>query len=368
MSFGGGSNISLQQSELCQNFGQNLNLSAVVDSVVTINTIGYNSIGFQLTIPTGATVVFESSFDGITFGSCTIRGTTNDGYTQSTTASGGFIGSISNTRLFRVRVSIAGILPGTVAGTLSPAINTLEGQENGPPYDLPTAISIGRIAGVTGLRRVGRNPDIDISQETVCNHITSGLAQYSASAETWYVSSTSVSDTFQISVTTLNASYAESTQLVTLSGQSAVALTGVHLRLNRMFNNSDTSAVGDVYIQRNNTVTNGIPTTANNIRGKINIGEEQSSTSQYTVPAGFTFFCEGWQGSVSIGVSTVGLYSRLFGKVFRLRSQQYASTTVSVPFASYTSFPEKTDIEFRASTTANNTGVAIEMYGQVRAN
>lgn len=350
-------------------FGSASNLAAALNSAVTVTVTGMGSVGFYLTIPPAATVVFEATFDGSTWIATTMRGISTDGYTQSSTASGSFIGSVSTVRQFRVRVSVAGSgAAGSVLGVASPAVNTIEGIENGPPYDLPIAISIGRIQGVTGLRRVGRNADIDMTQETVCNHTTTGLAQYSVAAETWYVSSSSASDTFQLSVATLDGNYVESTRTVTLSGQTAVAVSGTCLRLVRMFNDSGTAAIGDIYIQRNSTVTGGVPTTESDRRGKISIGEEQSSTSQFTVPAGFTFYCEGYQASSSVAQTTLGLYARFFGKVFRIRSQTYVATTAQVPFASYTSFAEKTDIEFRASTTANNTGVCVEIYGQVRAN
>lgn len=115
-----------------ENFGSASNLAAALNSeVIYDNIYGFNSIGFYLTIPTGATVVFECSFDGTNYIPCTLRGVESDNYTQKSNTSGNYIGSISSVRKFRVRVSIAGIADGSIIGRTSLQMSTLEGIEHG---------------------------------------------------------------------------------------------------------------------------------------------------------------------------------------------------------------------------------------------
>jgi len=144
------------------NFGTTNNLAAALNSVYTYsNTYGLSSISFKLTIPTGATVTFEGSFDGTTFNNVTLRRVANDGYVQTTTVSDVYIGSIIGMRIFRVRVSVVGSASGTVIGTSSSQVGTLEGIENGPPNDFDINIAEGRIQGYSLVNKFGRNPDVD---------------------------------------------------------------------------------------------------------------------------------------------------------------------------------------------------------------
>jgi len=113
-------------------FGSANNLAAALNSeVVFVNNGGYSSLGFTLTIPTGATVQFEASFDGVTYDDITLRSVGADGYVKSTTISETFIGSIATARMFRARVIVAGSASGTIMGRASRDASTLEGIEHG---------------------------------------------------------------------------------------------------------------------------------------------------------------------------------------------------------------------------------------------
>lgn len=124
--------LSQQDSRTFQ-FGSIGNLSEDQNSEVVVNVDKFNSIGFRLVIPIGATVVFEGSFDGVNYSPITLREIGSDGYTQSTDHDEDYIGSVSVLRKFRARVSVAGIIPGDLIGNVSQEVSTLEGQEHDPP-------------------------------------------------------------------------------------------------------------------------------------------------------------------------------------------------------------------------------------------
>jgi len=113
-----------------------ISLAAALNSTATFdNQRGFASIGFTLSIPTGATVSLEGSFDGTSFFPVTLRSVNSDLYLTAISTSDGLIGSIASLRSFRVKVTIAGSAPGSISGRAHMTINTLEGQEHGfPPH------------------------------------------------------------------------------------------------------------------------------------------------------------------------------------------------------------------------------------------
>lgn len=96
---------------------------------------------------------------------------------------------------------------------------------------------------VPGIRRVvfaGYNNDVDIATvpEDIFPAIESTTIPRVTVAESWEIVSASINDTAAgtgartVSITTLNGSYGEVTQTVTLNGTTAVALTGTHIAIN----------------------------------------------------------------------------------------------------------------------------------------
>jgi len=119
-----------------EDFGQPNNLEANINDQFIFNNLrGYSSIGFNLTIPSGAVAVFESSYDGINFISARMRSIDTDEYTSMSNETATYIGSISSVRIFRVRISLAGSGTGSVIGRASIDVSTLEGIEHGSRPD-----------------------------------------------------------------------------------------------------------------------------------------------------------------------------------------------------------------------------------------
>lgn len=114
------------------NLGENEN-----DEVEIINDLGYNTIGFYCTPPTGGTVIFETSYDGINWEATSIRGVTSDLITSRISVEGAFLGSISTNRAIRFRTEVAGSAPGTVMGVFQREISVIETIEFGhPPHKI----------------------------------------------------------------------------------------------------------------------------------------------------------------------------------------------------------------------------------------
>lgn len=341
-------------------FGAASNLGSTLNSAVTLtNTNGYNSISFYLTIPTGATVVFEGNVDGVTWTSCTLRQKGGDNYITSTSQSGEVVGSIAGLREFRVRVSVAGSANGTVMGRATRDVCTLEGIENGPPNEFFFDTSRGKIGGINGTTRFARNPDIDMVKETIW--ALGGTYTFSTVAASYYISSTSASDTQVITVTVLDGNYVPTTRTVTLAGQTKTLIPGgTILRINGAANTGTTDLTGNVYIYEDDTVVLGVPQTATKIRNYIPLIEQNSGIGVYTVAAGQTAYLVKWQAQCSTGTADVSMDVRQFGSVFRNRGRKLIAPVGSSEYKIFLRIPEKSDIKFEASTSANNTTVLVE--------
>jgi len=131
-------NVALRVHAPPLDFGEADNLGQNENDTVTIqNNLGHNTAGFRCTPPTGGTVVFETTYDGINWEATSIRGVTSDQVTSVITVAGNFIGSISTNRAIRLRTSVAGSAPGTVMGRLHRGVSVIETVEFGhPPHKI----------------------------------------------------------------------------------------------------------------------------------------------------------------------------------------------------------------------------------------
>lgn len=346
-------------------FGAAGNLAAALNSAVTVaNTLGMSTITFTLTIPPAATVTFEGSFDeGVSYSTITIRAMGADGYATTATTSGSYVGSIVGCSHVRARVSVAGSgAAGGVVGRLSQQLSTLEGIENPAPSDFALNRARGRIQNTNGIHKFGRNPDIDTTIEAIWAY--GGLYTFSASAETWYLVSSSAADVaVTITAEVLDGNYVATTRTTTLTGQTPVAIAGgTILRVNRAYNSSGTVLVGNVYMLRSVNVTAGVPNVATDVRAMIQIGEEQTLQAMFTVPASTTAYLTQWAGGTDTGTAQIILSVREFGKVFRTRDRSVAAVGggFDQAYGTYLSIPEKSDILVEALTSANNTAVTAD--------
>jgi hypothetical protein len=136
----------------------------------------------------------------------------------------------------------------------------------------------------------GYNPDVDTAWEMIT---PIGDLSFPATALQMTVSSSSASDTAAgtgartVLISGLDANYAVITETVTLNGQTAVTTTNSFLRINNMLVTTAGTGLanaGIIYIG-SGAVTSGVPAVIYNV---IAVGYNNATSSQYTIPAGYT--------------------------------------------------------------------------------
>jgi len=156
------------------------------------------------------------------------------------------------------------------------------------PFELQVAR--GQIQAHSVVTIAGYNSDVDTAWEMIT---PVGNLSYPAAALQMTVSSADADDTSAgtgartVLITGLDANYAVISETVTMNGQTAVTTTNSFLRINAMLvTTAGTSLAneGIIYIGTG-TVTSGVPATIYNV---IAAGFNNATSSQYTVPAGFT--------------------------------------------------------------------------------
>jgi len=227
-------------------------------------------------------------------------------------------------------------------------------------------VSRGNILGQTFVEKFGENSDIDTATAPEDIWSYGGIYTFSTTADIDSISSSSGSDTTEITVQGLDENWALATQVVTLSGQTRVALTTPLIRCFRAWNSNSTDLVGTVYIYVNGSITGGVPDTASDVRAIISIGAGQTEMCIYTVPAGKTgYFYGGYVSMSRVGNNSAVFTSRVrtFGGVFRVASRiacigaGKSSWDYRYPFP--LPLPEKTDILLRCDEVdANGSGVS----------
>lgn len=240
---------------------------------------------------------------------------------------------------------------------------------NTSSVDRAINISSGSVNGYSSVHKFGRNPDVDIDTDPEDVWSYGGSYTFLSSAQTLYVSSSDASDTTQsIKVEGLDANWEPQTQSATLNGQNQVALSGTWLRVFRAYNDSGTNLNGDVYVAESDTLTGGVPDTASKVKAHVESVYQQTLMAIYTIPAGKTGYLVKWyitinsNGSTSEKECDAALYTRLDGKVFRLKEyvglDNHGAGSWNYDYPIPLKLPEKTDVKVVADTvSSNNTDV-----------
>jgi hypothetical protein len=156
------------------------------------------------------------------------------------------------------------------------------------PFELQ--VSRGQIQGHSVVTIAGYNSDVDQAWEMIT---PVGNLSYAAAALQMTVSSSDANDTSAgtgartVLITGLDANYAVITETVTMNGQTAVTTTNSFLRINSMLvatAGTGLANAGNIYIGTG-VVTAGVPATIYNL---ISTGFNNTTSSQYTIPAGYT--------------------------------------------------------------------------------
>lgn len=352
----------LNQVTFSSSFASTLNAAATVD------VLGRPFIAFYLTVPSGATLTFESTFDNTNWVSCAMRSISTDITGHATTSTGAYHGSVGGAQRFRARVSTAGSGSGLISGTLNTQVSTLEGIETTAADDFEQNLALGKIEGKQIVNKYGRNIDVDTG--SVPEDLWGGGGVYTGwatGAEALRVTSNSASDTAAgtgartVTITGLDASYNQITETVTLAGLTPVVTNQSFIRAHSARVNSAGSGganVGDITVGQNVTTAN--------VMVNIQPGFNQSQCGCYTVPAGYTALIQQISGTTN--VSTAGatvqctVYVRAFGEVFRYRRPFTINVNAPYIVGIYGGMvlTEKTDVIIRCfSASANNNDVAV---------
>jgi len=217
-----------------------------------------------------------------------------------------------------------------------------------PSSNIYFDISRGAISQSFTLHKFGANFDIDQNTDPESVWTGGGLYPWASlsSAQTIYCISTSASDTATLSIEGLDANYNELTEVVTLTGTTAVATTNTFIRVFRM-TYQDGANVGDI--------TARVTSASGTIVAKIDAGYAQTLMAVYTVPAGFTGYLLSVDATID-GTKNcqVLMYQRLFGKPFRIAHIAESDGHYRYDFVAPLAIPEKTDIDIRVDQVSGN--------------
>ena len=234
------------------------------------------------------------------------------------------------------------------------------------PFELQVAR--GQVAWHYPLNKFGYNSAITDTEETIWSE--GGIYSYITSHATLYVSSSVAADAGAgtgartLEVQGLDADYNLKTEVVTLNGQTQVALSGTWMRVFRAFvtlAGSGGTAAGTIYIG-DSGATGGVPD--NNVYANLSSGN-QTQLALWTVPAGHTFYLD--RVSFTAALSSANAYMttkfniRIFEtNVFRtILIDTLQSGELRFDIAYPIAIPEKTDIECRAVSSSASATAAV---------
>lgn len=165
-----------------------------------------------------------------------------------------------------------------------------------------TAISRGRVPGLSIVHKFGRNPDIDSGTIPEDVWYTGGLFNWETSAAVVSVTSASANDdgdpvgtgAATLTIEGLDANWDEVSETITLNGVSAVTTTATMIRVNRAY----ITSVGTYHGSNDGDITGTIN---GNTAFTIEAGQGQTQVARYTVPNGKEAYLLG--GFVSVQAS-----------------------------------------------------------------
>jgi len=192
-----------------------------------------------------------------------------------------------------------------------------------------------------------------------------GNYTFQAGAARPFIASSDNTDTVDVTVYGLDASYGVLTETVTLTGQSPVQLQHSYLRMDRAFVSSSTEAAGWITCGVTSDFTNGVPDNGDDVFVVISPDHQQTMMLVYTVPANRTLIITNWGIGCPKGddVQCRGQY-RPEGGVFRTQAvletfQQFDEKSYPYGLA----MPAKADLRIRATSSTVNSEAYGSFYG-----
>ena len=232
-----------------------------------------------------------------------------------------------------------------------------------PAYEIPYGLlaAQGKLDGVTTLYITGHSENITNTKSTVWPKGT--LYSFLSAATTMTLSSSNNADTTgEILIEGLDSNYDPISEIRALNGQTAVTTTNSYLRINKL-TVVENGIVGNISLGTG-TVTAGVPA---NTYGYILAGENNSLSSVYTVPNGYTYYLT--HGTISTG-SVTGSQTVTGSLLARVNGIEY-TTAKTVLENSYQAYPynppvtilEKTDIYANAIASSSTLSCSVSFNG-----
>ena len=217
-----------------------------------------------------------------------------------------------------------------------------------PSSDALFDVSRGAYSNASLIHKFGANYDIDDTStpETVWSVSNAYPWDSLATDQTLYCLSTAAGDTNDLEIQGLDANWNLQTEVITLTGTTAVTTTNTFLRVFRMRYLGTSANTGTVTVR----VTSGTGT----IVGQIDADIGQTLMAIYSVPAGHTAYLMG--GDITVDANKVAQLDfkiRLFGEFFRTQHTAEVTGIYDKTFRMPLPIPEKSDIDVMVSTVAS---------------
>lgn len=233
------------------------------------------------------------------------------------------------------------------------SINTLE-------------IARNNIKNYSGVNKFGENADVDTgTPEDLWSQGETYTFSTTANIDT--ISSSNGGDTQDVTIEGLDVNFNLVVQTIALTGQTKKVIDTDLIRVFRAYNTNGTNFIGDIYIYITSaTISAGVPTTASDIRAKIDAADNQTLMAIYTIPAGKTGYLMKYHVSLAklspATALTCSIRTRIFEEVFRVKDRGSAATTGATSYPRDFTIPlvleEKTDVKIVIDTVTSN-GTAV---------
>lgn len=237
-------------------------------------------------------------------------------------------------------------------------------------------VSKGNVPGHSMVTVIGSNPSLGSTvTETVWDG--GGTYTYLTADTTLYISSSSASDTaVTVLITGKDDNYNVITDTVTANGQTQVAISTQFFRVEIVQVIGSTAPVGTLYIAETDTLTGGIPDTADKIKAIVPLSATDAGTpfasdnishnGFATIPAGHTWYALSAQVYVEKNIDVVfsGRFRAPNGVWYNRSPSPLYQDDAYQPFNQYLALPEKADFEARAIAGAGSSGSTIQFQFQ----
>lgn len=188
---------------------------------------------------------------------------------------------------------------------------------------------------------------------------------FNTNGDVQYISSSDDTDNISIYIEgVLHSDGTIAAETITTTGQTAVQLQNIYKTILRGYNANGTPLVGDVWIGTEANPVLGVPAVANQYAHIPAIYHEkqaqQTLTSIFTVPTGYTGFITNWYCTAGKGKDVeMVAYAKPQNGVFRYQEQIFAFESSVQKTLPWLRFTEGADMKIEAATSTGTIDSAV---------